>query len=71
MSIPYLSVKNLSREFKAQGRTVRAVDSVSFDIPVGDLQPGGQIGLQQNHLGPCHCRAGQTQCGLHAVRRTA
>ena len=35
MSTPYLSVKNLSREFKAQGRRVRAVDNVSFDIPVG------------------------------------
>lgn len=35
MSIPYLRVKNLSREFKAQGRRVRAVDNVSFDIPVG------------------------------------
>jgi peptide/nickel transport system ATP-binding protein len=35
MSTPYLSVKNLSREFKAQGRAVRAVDNVSFDIPAG------------------------------------
>ncbi|SFU73820.1 peptide/nickel transport system ATP-binding protein [Polaromonas sp. YR568] len=35
MSSPYLSVKNLSREFKAQGRTVRAVDNVSFEIPAG------------------------------------
>lgn len=35
MTKPYLSVENLSREFKAQGRRVRAVDNVSFDIPVG------------------------------------
>ncbi|MGH6638285.1 MAG: ABC transporter ATP-binding protein, partial [Polaromonas sp.] len=35
MSTTYLRVKNLSREFKAQGRTVRAVDNVSFDIPAG------------------------------------
>jgi peptide/nickel transport system ATP-binding protein len=35
MNQPYLSVKNLSREFKAQGRRVRAVDNVSFDIPAG------------------------------------
>ncbi len=35
MSTPYLRVENLSREFKAQGRRVRAVDNVSFDIPVG------------------------------------
>lgn len=35
VNMPYLSVKNLSREFKAQGRTVRAVDNVSFEIPVG------------------------------------
>ena len=35
MSTPYLHVENLSRDFKAQGRKVRAVDNVSFDIPVG------------------------------------
>ena len=35
MTAPYLRVENLSREFKAQGRRVRAVDNVSFDIPVG------------------------------------
>src|SRR6218665_650776 len=32
---PYLKVSEVKRYFQAQGRTVKSVDGVSFDIPLG------------------------------------
>src|SRR6218665_3196382 len=35
MDRPYLKVSEVKRYFQAQGRTVKSVDGVSFDIPLG------------------------------------
>src|SRR6218665_747040 len=64
MDRPYLKVSEVKRYFQAQGRTVKSVDGVSFDIPLGTtFSLVGESGCSKTTLprmvaGPARPKAG-------------